>query len=157
MCIFECDFHPARTLFPPSLTIIFSCAIQDVPFAAVKVALYEECRRQLASFLGLTSPESLSVWQAAGVGFGSGVMTAVATNPLDVSNTLLKSGIGVFPGQPPPSSLYGAHVQLFKHGGLLRGVVVRCFIVGLGGMLFWPLYGSIKFRVNKVLGDNSPC
>ncbi len=49
--------------------------IKDVPFAAVKVALYENFRRRLATHLGLSGAEALSPVQSAGLGLASGIVT----------------------------------------------------------------------------------
>lgn len=75
--------------------------IRDIPFACVKVGLYELFVSYYKTYNGLTSTEKLSTTGAAICGVSSGIGCAILTAPLDVINTRIKAGDTVFPPPPP--------------------------------------------------------
>jgi hypothetical protein len=79
--------------------------------------------------------------EAAGIGMLSGVCTAFLTQPLDCTNTRIKSGevsnIGVM----------RALSEIIKRDGayaLFRGFGPRAVIVGAGSTMFWYFYAKIR-------------
>jgi hypothetical protein len=131
---------------------------RDVPFVAVKMTLYEGILRQYLGWrqvqgVGASHPtavrsekhshgsQGVSSAESAMVGFVSGMLTAVATQPLDVLNTRSKT-----------SDMAGVdlrHVLLsqVRSGGyaaLFRGLAPRILITGLGSTVFWFLYSSVQ-------------
>jgi solute carrier family 25 S-adenosylmethionine transporter 26 len=69
---------------------------KDVPFAAIKMSLYEGCAR---AYLSFTRPQQrhlgssvLNKTETAFMGLASGALTAFITCPLDCANTKIKSG-----------------------------------------------------------------
>lgn len=112
--------------------------IKDIPFAAVKMSLYEGMLRLWASVLNKPT-ELVQPTERAAVGFCSGAVTAVLTNPLDVVNTRIKGSLlpvevnGIRPGI----------MHIVKTEGplaLTAGIGPRVFIIGLGSSLFfWVL------------------
>jgi hypothetical protein len=81
--------------------------------------------------------------ERAAVGFCSGAITAVLTNPLDVVNTRIKGG-----------SISGSEVGILKGGrlvlrsegpaALFAGLAPRVFIIGLGSSMFFFLLEHAK-------------
>lgn len=123
--------------------------LKDIPFAAIKMSLYEGIARMYLDMVYVQTskrPEwkdqalnsdMLSQQDAAVVGFLSGAVTAVLTNPLDCVNTRMKSG------ELSQMSLLQAHKHIVKQDGvkaLFRGIIPRITIIGLGSTVFWWLY-----------------
>ena len=120
--------------------------IKDVPFAAVKLFLYEGLAtvyRHVADGPS-SSPRDqsrpLTARESAGVGAVSGVITGVGTMPLDVANTRIKSG------ELRHLSFSQALSHVRRHdgmGALFRGVGPRAFIMGAGSTVFWAAYAQM--------------
>lgn len=120
---------------------------KDVAFSAIKMSLYEGLARVYlnysASKNGTTGEvldaDSLSSVEAAGVGFVSGVCTAIATCPIDCVNSRIKSG------ELAKFSVTSAHFEIIRKDGvsaLFRGVAARSVLLGIGSTVFWYLQAS---------------
>lgn len=117
--------------------------IKDVPFAAVKMSLYEGIV-QLYMHLASKADLEPSPLEASGAGLASGVVSAIMTNPLDVVNTRIKAAA------VPTTSVMEAGRMVVKRDGakaLLAGVGPRMFIIGFGSSLFWSLYSTVKMAL----------
>jgi solute carrier family 25 (mitochondrial S-adenosylmethionine transporter), member 26 len=126
--------------------------IKDVPFAGIKMTLYEGIAslymhfkpnhaRSLAATGGRTSSSDLSPMESAGVGLASGVATAILTCPIDCVNTRIKSG------ELARFSVVGAHLEIVRKDGitaLFRGIAPRTVILGFGSTVFWWFFAKIK-------------
>lgn len=121
--------------------------MKDVPFAAVKMGLYEAITRLYVSISeerGFREKLSfpLSPSETSGIGFVSGALTGVLTCPLDCINTQLKSG------HSPTKSVTGTAASMLRsEAGLasfFRGVVPRTAILGFGSTVFWYFYAVIQ-------------
>lgn len=140
--------------------------LKDIPFAAIKMSLYESIARiylRYVVFHDYNKAKSLSQKEgseksnasteghhhehlnsdmlnktdAAIVGFISGAITAVLTNPLDCANTRIKSG------ELSHFSLVQAHREIVRKDGamaLFRGLLPRTVIIGFGSTVFWFFY-----------------
>jgi len=120
--------------------------VKDIPFAAIKLGSFE-----LLSGLYLSSTNRrhceniLTPTEASAIGFGSGGIVAIATTPLDVLNTWLKSG-----HLPPGTSMRGAANHILAEGGvaaLFRGSLLRVGLVGASSSIFWLLHSHLKQRL----------
>ena len=80
--------------------------IRDIPFACVKVGLYELFVTYYKQYQGLQKSDKLSTFGTAFCGVTSGVSCAVLTAPLDVVNTRIKAGDTIL--HPRPSSAAAA-------------------------------------------------
>lgn len=143
--------------------------LKDVPFVGIKMSLYEGMARLYLQFKdksetkkllcedGLTktkicssvNADALNSVEAAGVGFISGLLTAVLTCPIDCVNSRIKSG------ELANFDVLSAHVEIVRKDGvraLFRGVVPRGLILGLGSTLFWYLQATI-FHMLPAGGD----
>jgi solute carrier family 25 S-adenosylmethionine transporter 26 len=116
---------------------------KDVPFAAMKMTLYEGLLR-LAAYMapGNRSVDDLREVERAGVGFCSGAVTAVLTNPLDVVNTRMK--VGMIPASQ--GIVAGANAVFRAEGpaALFAGLAPRVLIIGFGSSLFFFLLEHAK-------------
>jgi solute carrier family 25 (mitochondrial S-adenosylmethionine transporter), member 26 len=125
--------------------------IKDVPFAAIKLGLYEGLSvAYLKHFKNETHIRPLDTVESAAVGLLSGAATGVVTTPLDVINTLIKSG------EVGNVSLIRAFVEVKGRWGvaaLFRGVGPRTFIMGFGSTVFWAAYTNIWSAIG---GGSSP-
>lgn len=125
--------------------------LRDVPFAAIKMSLYEGFARVYIHLKGgkgdikidhSGSAGDLSKYEAAGIGLLSGVTTAVITNPIDVVNTRTKSG------ELANLSVLKAHLSIIQKDGvtaLFRGLAPRSAIIGLGATVFWYLQANVQW------------
>lgn len=121
---------------------------KDVAFSAIKMSLYEGLARAYLDFKikdveeksdKVVDADSLSSLEAAGVGFVSGVCTAIATCPIDCVNSRIKSG------ELANFDVMHAHLEIIRKDGmsaLFRGVVARSIMLGLGSTVFWYLQAS---------------
>jgi solute carrier family 25 S-adenosylmethionine transporter 26 len=124
--------------------------LKDLPFAAIKMTLYEGCKSLYLTFrakywrqtsgVDSTNDTNLSLPEYGVVGFASGAATAVLTTPLDCVNTRIKSGelreFGVIRG----------HFEIIKRDGwkaLFRGLGPRTIIISLGSSVFWSMQNAI--------------
>jgi solute carrier family 25 (mitochondrial iron transporter), member 28/37 len=113
--------------------------IRDIPFAAVKVGLYEMFASQYKAWNGQSNKDPISPEGAAMCGVLSGVACAVLTCPLDCINTRIKDG------STTCTSIVKVGQQIVtKQGlsGLYRGVVMRSIVLGIGSSIFWPIQRS---------------
>lgn len=134
---------------------------RDVPFVAIKMTLYEGMLRYYLRWRSLQGAghaveevaghghagsaharaSAVSSAESAMVGFGSGMLTAVLTQPMDVINTRTKAG-----------GMAGASVRevllsLLRSdgaGALFRGLAPRILTTGVGSTVFWFLYASVQ-------------
>lgn len=78
--------------------------LKDVPFAAVKMCLYEGSVALYMRVRGVPPGSSIGSLENAGLGMVTGAMTGVMTCPLDVINTVGHDCTGSqSPPSPPPS------------------------------------------------------
>jgi Mitochondrial carrier protein len=110
--------------------------IRDIPFAAVKVGLYETLSTYYKSWNGQSKKDPIAPQGAALCGVASGVACAILTCPLDCINTRIKDG------SIKSTSIMevGKHI-VTKHGvsALFRGVLMRSIVLGIGSSIFWPI------------------
>mmetsp|Transcript_22099 Transcript_22099/g.32199 ORF Transcript_22099/g.32199 Transcript_22099/m.32199 type:complete len:271 (+) Transcript_22099:135-947(+) len=112
--------------------------IKDVPFAALKLSLYEGMANM---YLRHYKKHQLQPHEAAGVGFVSGTITAIMTCPTDCVNTRIKSG------ELASNSVIGAHFEIARRDGvkaLFRGLVPRMAVLSLGSTVFWFWYNHLQ-------------
>ena len=110
--------------------------MKDIPFAGVKIGLYEWLAHRYKQYFEL---ETLTSTGAAVSGVASGVGCAILTAPLDVVNTRIKSSSG-------RSSMIHVASSIIQREGIramFRGVLLRSFVLGTGSMLFWPVQNGV--------------
>jgi len=115
--------------------------IRDLPFAAVKIGLYETLVSYYKSCYGLSKGDPISSQGAAFCGIVSGIGCAILTAPLDIVNTKIKSR------QTLSTSIINVGRDIvLKEGvsGLFRGVAMRSIVLGLGSFIFWPIQQSVS-------------
>eukprot|EP00929_Paragymnodinium_shiwhaense_P004019 TRINITY_DN104729_c0_g1_i1.p1 TRINITY_DN104729_c0_g1~~TRINITY_DN104729_c0_g1_i1.p1 ORF type:complete len:337 (-),score=71.14 TRINITY_DN104729_c0_g1_i1:150-1127(-) len=118
---------------------------KDLPFAAIKLAAYEMMGSAYMSFKqrsGHGHGQVLSPTESSAIGAASGGIVAVATTPLDVVNTWLKSG-----RLEPGTSMQRAAWHIVESGGvtaLFRGAALRVALTGLGSSIFWWVHSHVK-------------
>ena len=114
---------------------------RDVPFVAIKMSLYEGLVRQYNASKAMEHTGGLSSVESASIGFVSGLLTAVLTNPTDCVNTRIKTG------ELAHLNLLTAHmkiVQLDGVAGLLRGIGPRVLITVFGSTVFWFIHSQLQ-------------
>lgn len=110
---------------------------KDVPFAMLKMGLYESLGRFYATSMGTHELTSL---ESGIVGTVSGAAVAVVLNPLDVVNTRIKSG------SLTTSSLSVGCLKVAQHDGpsaLFSGLLPRLVLISFGSTVFWYVYGQV--------------
>mmetsp|Transcript_14934 Transcript_14934/g.30776 ORF Transcript_14934/g.30776 Transcript_14934/m.30776 type:complete len:283 (+) Transcript_14934:223-1071(+) len=115
--------------------------IRDLPFAAVKIGLYEVFVSQYKAWYGLSKRDPISPQGAALCGITSGVGCAVLTCPLDVVNTKIKAS------ETTSTSILEIGKNVLRNdglSGLFRGVAMRSIVLGLGSSMFWPIQRSVS-------------
>ena len=128
--------------------------IRDIPFAGVKIGLYEIMVQQYVHYLesadtthGSSSiNKPISPTGAAVCGIVSGVACAIITCPLDVINTRIKSSSSA------TSSMWKVGLEIGQKEGLVslfRGVGMRSLILGVGSCLFWPIQRSVSDALQR--------
>jgi hypothetical protein len=113
--------------------------IRDIPFAAVKVGLYETFAGYYKEWNGQTRKDLIKPQGAAICGVASGIACAVLTCPLDCINTRIKDG------STTSTSILEVGKQIVKQHGisaLFRGVIMRSIVLGIGSSIFWPIQRS---------------
>lgn len=123
---------------------------RDIPFAGVKIGLYELFVHQYMVWYGLDPRDHISPAGAAFCGILSGVGCALLTSPLDVCNTYIKGG-----RSGGSTSILAVSSHIVKTEGitaLFRGVLLRSFVLGTGSAIFWP----IQRRVAQILEPEDP-
>jgi solute carrier family 25 protein 38 len=118
--------------------------IRDLPFAGVKIALYEYFVYQYQSHESSSNSDAAQPITATGAalcGVASGVCCAIVTCPLDVVNTRIKSGT-----VSSTSNIAKVGWDILQNEGvpaLFRGVVLRSIVLGIGSSIFWPIQRSV--------------
>lgn len=110
---------------------------RDIPFAGVKIGLYELFVHQYMVWHGLDPRDHISPTGAAVCGIMSGVGCAFFTSPLDVCNTYIKAGRA-----GGSTSIWTVSSHIVKIEGitaLFRGVALRSVVLGVGSSIFWPI------------------
>jgi solute carrier family 25, member 38 len=113
--------------------------IRDIPFAAVKVGLYEMFAAHYKSWNGQSTKDRITAQGAVICGVASGVACSILTCPLDCINTRIKDG------STTSTSIWEVGKQIVKKHGvsaLYRGVVMRSIVLGIGSSIFWPIQRS---------------
>lgn len=125
--------------------------LRDIPFAAVKVGLYELLATQYNFWSGQSKTDRISPQGAAICGVSSGVACAVLTCPLDCINTRIKDG-----SIKSTSILEVCKQIVIKHGvaALFRGVAMRSIILGIGSSIFWPIQRSTAHWLQPNYNDD---
>jgi hypothetical protein len=118
--------------------------IRDLPFAGVKIGLYEyfvETYKSVYAIEGNTLPTHA----VAGAGVASGVCCAVLTCPLDVVNTRIKAD------RASSVQIRKVFQEIVRKEGvraLFRGVVLRSAVLGFGSSIFWPIQRTVSEHLN---------
>jgi len=131
---------------------------RDVAFSAIKMTMYESLARMYLNLKTakdenagnssepvdhVVNADSLNSIEAAGVGFVSGMSTAVLTCPIDCVNSRIKSG------ELARFGVMSAHFEIIRKDGvaaLFRGVAARSVLLGVGSTVFWYFQSStMKF------------
>mmetsp|Transcript_33429 Transcript_33429/g.105613 ORF Transcript_33429/g.105613 Transcript_33429/m.105613 type:complete len:177 (+) Transcript_33429:580-1110(+) len=115
--------------------------LKDVPFAGIKLGLYESLKYW---YLRAARKAEAGSLDTAAIGMLSGVASAVLTNPLDVVNTRLKAAASGVEGAPRGFAAELRHVAQVQPAALLSGVVPRGCILGFGSSFFWLVYAVVK-------------
>lgn len=125
--------------------------LRDLPFASIKIGLYEflvlQWRQRPSSFhYEASSPLSnqpISSIGAAICGMASGIGCAILTCPLDVVNTRIKAGSS---NTNNSTSIVRVGKEILRKEGvsaLFRGVAMRSVVLGIGSSIFWPIQNSV--------------
>jgi solute carrier family 25 S-adenosylmethionine transporter 26 len=116
---------------------------RDIPFTAIKMSLFEGMTLLYAQVMHKKEAKDCKFTnlETATIGFVSGTLTAICTNPLDCVNTRIKSG------ELEKFNIVQAHIEIIRKDGakaLFRGVVPRSLMVGVGATVFWYIYANTK-------------
>jgi solute carrier family 25 S-adenosylmethionine transporter 26 len=116
---------------------------RDIPFTAIKMSLFEAIGILYARVVKNKEAKDYKFnnLETAAIGFVSGTLTAISTNPLDCVNTRIKSG------ELEKFTILQAHFEIIRRDGakaLFRGVVPRSMMVGVGATVFWYIYANTK-------------
>ena len=112
--------------------------IKDIPFAGLKISLYENIK---SYYLKYTDKSSTSSVESAGIGLVAGTLTSILTCPIDCVNTRIKSG------ELAEFSVVEAHREIVKRDGfraLFRGLFPRTVILSVGSSIFWFWYDKLQ-------------
>lgn len=115
--------------------------VRDLPFAGVKIGLYEAFVRQWKVVNGISSDGPITTTGAATCGVASGVVCGIVTCPLDVINTRIKAST------TQTTSIRTVGEQILVREGvqaLFRGVLLRSLVLGIGSSIFWPIQHSVS-------------
>jgi hypothetical protein len=125
--------------------------LRDLPFAVVKVGLYELFMSYYKVWYGMGEKDVIPPQGAAICGVASGVGCAILTCPLDVINTRIKSG-----GTTSTSILEVGKQIVSKEGAssLFRGVAIRSVVLGIGSSIFWPIQRSVAHNLRPDYHDD---
>ena len=121
--------------------------IKDIPFAALKMSLYEAMATLCLSF---TKQDTMRPNETILVGFVSGAATAVMTNPLDTINSRIKAGA------TSSTSILTAGREIYLSEGLVafaNGVLPRIFIFGFGSGFFWSVFHNVGMALDSRQGE----
>ena len=124
--------------------------IRDLPFAAVKIGLYEKfietyknhyLDQEIGNNNNNNNTVKIPTHAVAGCGIASGICCAILTCPLDVVNTRIKAD------RAPSLRIIKVMKQImYKEGiqALFRGVVLRSAVLGVGSSIFWPIQHHVS-------------
>jgi hypothetical protein len=120
--------------------------IRDIPFAGVKIGLYEWFAYEYCQFYRMEDSEGISAVGASICGVTSGVCCAILTAPLDVINTRIKAGTSQY-----TSILKVASEIVGREGvsALFRGVAMRSVVLGVGSSIFWPIQRTVAHTLHS--------
>ena len=124
--------------------------IRDLPFAGIKIGLYESFVQTYQQSVGKATTDPISPTGAAMCGVASGVACAILTCPLDVVNTRIKAG------SLSTNQLGPATWEILSQEGitaLFRGVVLRSVVLGVGSCIFWPIQKSLAQHFQQSTTD----
>lgn len=119
--------------------------MKDIPFAALKMSLYEGIAHQYLKFKGKSESTAL---ESAVIGFAAGTITAVLTCPVDCVNTRVKSG------ELAEFTVYAAHKEIVRRDGvraLFRGLLPRTLILSFGSSVFWFWYMKLQIGLTTYI------
>lgn len=114
--------------------------IRDLPFAGIKIGLYELFVNKYSLLYPSRNGENISATGAAICGIASGVFCGILTCPLDVVNTRIKAD------SMDSTSILKVTSQIVSNEGvsaLFRGVALRSFVLGVGSFIFWPIQRTV--------------
>lgn len=118
---------------------------RDVPFRAIQMFLYEQCRRTYINRFASNRPENISPLENLLIGAVSGSITAFVTNPVDVIRTrVMSQPVGA---QALYRNAFDCVVKTLSNEGLpalLRGAGPRTFMVGPASAIFFLTYETTK-------------
>lgn len=114
---------------------------RDVPFRAIQLLTFEECRERYARARGnraLTPAENLAI------GALVGTVTAAVTNPLDVIKTRLMTSSG----DEYRNAVHAMwHVLRHEPMALTRGMVPRVVYIAPSSAIFFLVYTTLQRRL----------
>ena len=116
--------------------------LRDIPFAGIKIGLYEAVVPYYQHYIEGNTQKELSTVGATLCGFVSGVGCAILTAPLDVVNTRIKAAATT----SHSTSIKTVATEIVATEGasaLFRGVVMRSWVLGLGSSIFWPIQRAV--------------
>lgn len=120
--------------------------IRDLPFAGVKIGLYEYFVHCYREWHGMNNRNNnISPMGASMCGVVSGVCCAILTCPLDVVNTRIKAG------NVQSTSIVKVASEILKTEGvpaLFRGVGMRSIVLGIGSSIFWPIQQTVAHQLH---------
>lgn len=123
--------------------------VKDIPFAGLKISLYENIKTQYLLHKEARLPGStFTSVESACVGLVAGTVTSVLTCPIDCVNTRIKSG------ELTEYSVLGAHREIVQRDGvraLFRGLAPRTLILSAGSSVFWYWYNSLQGVLSGVI------
>jgi len=123
--------------------------IRDIPFAGVKIGLYEYAQLLYMEYIHKGSKhDKISATGASLCGVASGVACAIITAPLDVVNTRIKADSTT----SHSTSIRIVAQEIVQREGiaaLFRGVVMRSFVLGIGSSIFWPIQRSVAHSLQQ--------
>lgn len=118
---------------------------RDVPFRAIQMFLYEQCRRTYINRFASDRPDNISALENLLIGAVSGSVTAFLTNPVDVIRTrVMSQPVGA---QALYRNAFDCIVKTLSKEGLpalLKGAGPRTFMVGPASAIFFLTYETTK-------------
>ena len=123
---------------------------RDVPYASLKMSLYEGMSRLYLTMFRTNRPSTsssnnqaaprLQGNESAMMGFSSGVVAAFIACPIDCVNTRIKSG------EFRHTGMVQAYKEIWRKDGVkafFRGALPRCTILAVGSTVFWYIQTSL--------------
>ena len=130
--------------------------IRDIPFAVVKIGLYEWFVMQYKNQIQQVTnkQETITVMGSSICGVLSGVSCAILTCPLDVINTRIKADATT----NHSTSIQVMAKDIVQREGvksLFRGVAFRSLVLGVGGSIFWPIQRTVSHALQSTDAINA--